>query len=80
MPEAKQFPPLTFTAATPGYVRRAYRVISNRFGVDIRKMPVDDWCPILIAACDHDQMDDFREAVESAGLKVLERRYWWVKL
>lgn len=74
-----QLPKLTFTDKTPGYVRRAYRVVWREFGIDVREMPVEDWTPILIAACDHDRLDSFADAIKAATKKVVERRYWWGK-
>jgi hypothetical protein len=79
MTEVKQLPKLTFNKYTPSYVRRAYRVVLNEYGVDIRHLPPEDWTPILIVACDHDKLDTFREAVIAAVKQVVERRYWWAK-
>jgi len=69
--------PLVINGRSPGYVRRAYRIVMDEFGIDLKRLPMDDWCPILVAACDNEDADGmtFREAVIGATRAVANRRF-----
>ncbi len=69
--------PLVIKSATPGYVKRTYRIILNEFGVDVRQMPLADWTDLMCTALDHEHSDGdtFHDAVVSAFQSIVKRRY-----
>ncbi len=67
--------PLVIDRFSPGWVRRARRVLREELHVDITRMRPQEWIPVLCAALDYRKDVDFAGHVLRAARIAIDARY-----
>jgi hypothetical protein len=67
--------PLIIDRFSPGWVRRARRVLRDELKIDITRMRQEEWVAVLCVALDHWNDVNFADRVMRAAMRVIEKRY-----